>query len=278
MRPAIAALGLLLSTSLASAADLGGPIYGGSMKDDFVAPIPSWTGLYFGGHVGYGWGEWDGETQGTGAPQPTNGGFSDPHRTLDADGWLGGGQLGFNWQAGKVVFGIEADISAGDMGERKFIGITDDDGIAHDFAKELDFTLKYFGSVRGRIGYAMGQFMPYITGGFAWAKTEGDISSTQLDPPGVHNNPANATGYLEDGTSRASVSETHTGWVVGVGTEIMLAQNLTARAEWLHFDLGKEDYSFKGTTFTGAVYDHDQFPADLTFDVFRLGVNYKFNH
>src|SRR5690606_7013249 len=60
MRPAIAALGLLLSTSLASAADLGGPIYGGSMKDDFVAPIPSWTGLYFGGHVGYGWGEWDG--------------------------------------------------------------------------------------------------------------------------------------------------------------------------------------------------------------------------
>ncbi len=93
--------GALLAPA-AIAADLGGgPARRGSIKD---APLPpsvplySWSGLYIGAHVGYGWSDLD-WTAG-GATSSDNGG-----------GWLGGAQIGYNWQRGALVFGVEADIT-----------------------------------------------------------------------------------------------------------------------------------------------------------------------
>ena len=269
MRVAISTIALVACTSLASAADLGGPYepYGDSIKDvPAIAAQPSWSGLYFGGHAGWLTGEWDGRTQGGNAQQPTNGGYSDPHKTLDGDGWLGGAQIGYNWQRGDLVLGVEADISWGDL-DGHWGGFTDDDGSVSAWDKDYNLSLKYFGTARVRLGYATGRFMPYITGGFAWARTNGDISSAYY---------RYGTDY--EGTSYASTNENHTGWVAGLGAELILFSNWTARAEWLHVDLGKEDYHFKGKTFTGADWDDDKFPADLTFDVFRVGVNYKFGN
>src|SRR5690606_26955927 len=92
MRPLIATLGLLLSTSLASAADLGGP-YGGSLKDEPIVAVPfSWTGFYIGANVGYGWGDADANPFPPGTP-----GFPlglDPDS--EPEGWFGGGQIGYN--------------------------------------------------------------------------------------------------------------------------------------------------------------------------------------
>ncbi len=269
MRLALSTVALVACTSLASAADLGGPYgYDGSIKDGpYAAPAYNWSGLYFGGHTGLATGEWDGRTQGGNDAQPTSGGYLDPHKTLDGDGWLGGAQVGYNWQHGSLVFGVEADISWTDL-DGHWDGVTDDDGSTSEWDKGYDISLEYFGTARIRVGYAGGRFMPYITGGFAWAKTSGDISSAYYNQ--------NGTNYV--GTSYASVDETHTGWVVGAGAELMLASGWTARAEWLHIDLGEEDYHFTGKTYAGDDWNDDKFPADLTFDVFRIGVNYKFGH
>ena len=109
MRGPFAALGLsVLATSLATsalAADL--PVK--------APPVPavqavSWTGLYVGGHAGYAWGRSDGDLTfdpGTGPIVV----FDPSHRRIDSEGWLAGGQIGFNYQFNSLVFGLEADAS-----------------------------------------------------------------------------------------------------------------------------------------------------------------------
>lgn len=113
-----------------NAADLPvrGPIYK-------YAPPPAvfnWTGFYAGGHLGYG--------------------FSD-----DVDGFLGGAQIGYNWQfSPNIVFGVEADISGTDMNGTP-LGIP-----AH---------IDYIGTARARVGYTWDRTMLYGTGGFAFARS-----------------------------------------------------------------------------------------------------------
>src|SRR5690606_34623970 len=98
MRLALSTVALVACTSLASAADLGGPYeYEGSIKDGPIAAAPfSWTGFYIGANAGYGWGE-----------------IADH----EPDGWFGGGQIGFNYQVGSMVLGLEADIQGADMND-----------------------------------------------------------------------------------------------------------------------------------------------------------------
>ena len=102
-------LGLLATSAFAAfAADLGPYPRRGSIKDE---PIPvhvfSWTGFYIGAQIGYGWADVD-------AQSGPLGGF-DQSYAYDADGVLGGGHLGYNWQHGRWVFGIEADLEAADI-------------------------------------------------------------------------------------------------------------------------------------------------------------------
>src|SRR5690606_21306556 len=108
MRVAISAIALLACTSLASAADFGGPTYGGSLKDGPAPTVYKWTGLYVGGHAGYGWGEMSGDaltrTDPTVPYGPAFGGptfagtDADNRLSIDMDGWLAGGQVGYNLQ------------------------------------------------------------------------------------------------------------------------------------------------------------------------------------
>jgi len=149
----IASLGLCQA---AAAADLGGlPPPRGSLKDAppavYERPF-SWSGLYIGGHVGYGWSDIDWQDAlGPGSH--------------DGKGWLAGGQIGYNLQSGQFVFGVEADFSSTWI----------DGGTAccgHEF--------NWLASVRGRAGLAFNgnRTLIYGTGGGAWA----DIDYTA---PGV---------------------------------------------------------------------------------------------
>lgn len=120
----------LFAAAPASAADVPvrGPIYKAA-----PAPVFNWTGFYFGGHIGYGWGD-----------------------TLvgDNDGFLGGLQLGYNWHfAPNWVFGIETDISGTDMN--------------NSFPSHID----YLGTLRARLGYTWDRVMVYGTGGFAYGRS-----------------------------------------------------------------------------------------------------------
>ena len=181
-----------LGMGQALAADLPARAY---TKAPAIAPLPTWTGFYVGAMGG-----WGKEDAGNGA---MSGGFA-------------GGTVGYNWQTGPVVFGVEADAAWADI--KASAGIP---GLAVASAKIQDM-----GTVRGRIGYAFDQVLVYGTGGYAWADTK-----LGLNVLGVS----------------FSDSKVLNGWTAGAGIEAMFAPHWSVKGEYLY-------RSFSGDTFfNGAV-------------------------
>jgi outer membrane immunogenic protein len=162
------------------------------------APVPyyNWTGFYVGLNGGGAWG--------SSSSFDFPGGPSVP---VDVSGWLAGGTLGFNYQVGPVVLGIEGDIDAS--------GIRGSSACPGGFACQI--RNDWLGTARGRIGYAFNQFLPYLTGGLA----VGNLNATI---PGL-----------------GSSSNTNTGWTIGAGVEVALTRNWSLKAEYLYVDLGSFD-------------------------------------
>ncbi len=185
-----AALALVVAAPAVQAADLGGRT---SYKDepDYGPPRYLWTGLYVGLQAGYGWAD---------AFQFNGGGtfFS-----READGFIGGGTLGYNFQRGNVVWGIETDFSGSNIEAKGDCGVVDDCKTKMDWL----FTL------RGRVGLDMNGWMPYITGGLAVADISADNGIT-------------------------SGSDTVTGWTVGGGLEVKLDRAWSLKGEYLYVDVG----------------------------------------
>jgi outer membrane immunogenic protein len=163
MRHVLLASALIAGTTgfvgAAAAADLG-PYRGGSIKD---APAPvaygrpfSWTGLYVGAQVGYGWGTTDASSG------PTTG--FDQTYGYDTNGWVGGGHLGYNWQVQNLVFGVETDIEGANI-RGKGVGSL---GLTHDT------DVSWLGSTRGRLGIAYDRTLFYATAGLAYGDVKID--------------------------------------------------------------------------------------------------------
>jgi outer membrane immunogenic protein len=235
--------------SIASAADLPtkAPMY---TKAPVMAPVYNWTGFYVGGNVGYSWGSQDTSLVSGGATL-----FSD---TVHPDGVIGGGQLGYNWQVNQWVLGLEADFQG--SGQK-------DDGTYFDPgccaiavirpAASVAYTdkLDWFGTVRGRIGYAMGatgNWLPYVTAG--WAFGHGEISGTTTSGAVV-------TSF--------SGSQDYSGWTVGGGVEWAFQNNWSAKFEYLYVDFGNGPTVPASAALTLV-------SGKMTDNIVRLGVNYKF--
>jgi len=203
----------------ATAADLGRQYQQPYVKAPIYNPVFTWTGFYLGLNGGGGWGQSSWDRTGT----------------FDLSGGVIGGTVGFNWQTGQVVLGIEGDADwsgvSGTTSTLCPVGCT----TRND----------WLGTVRGRVGYAFDRFLPYVTGGLA----AGDIHATT---PGF-----------------AGATQTNLGWTIGAGMEVAIAGNWSAKAEYLHVDLG----SFNCGLACGLVTpDNVSFRANLA----RGGVNYKF--
>jgi outer membrane immunogenic protein len=188
-----------------------------------AAPVFTWTGFYIGGHVGYGFGD-DNDvftfTDGLVVPAPPagvgtvaltragGGSFFNNGRRGSSEGFLGGGQVGFNVQTGMFVFGVEADVTLTDFGRGRnaFFGDNNDGfGLANAIPGSTVGTgvlapaagatgaaagnnvaffnqnglggtesIDYFGTIRGRVGVAFDRMMIYATGGLAWAEYDND--------------------------------------------------------------------------------------------------------
>ena len=188
----------------AQAADLN---YGSRAPYTVNQPLNaySWAGPYLGGNLGYAWGSVDNN--------PTK-----------PSGVSGGIQGGYNWQNGPFVFGLEGDIQ-----------ITGSD----DTFAPWKFSNPWFGTVRGRAGYAFNNIYLYGTGGLAF-------------------------GELRAETFGLSESHTNAGWTVGAGAEFGLVQNWTAKIEYLYVDLSNSNFSITGVS------------NGYRFGVVRAGVNYHF--
>jgi outer membrane immunogenic protein len=216
LRSGLLALTLTSVVALASAnaADMYRAPAAGGYKDGPAYVGVNWSGLYVGVNGGGAW----------------NGGNIDPGFESPSGGF-GGGQIGYNWQGvwhPNLVLGVEADFQGADVS-----GSTPT--IFGPFKSELN----WFGTVRGRLGYAFDRALIYGTGGFAY----GEVKNTFFP------------------------TETQTGWVAGGGVEYKLSPAWSAKAEYQFLSLDANDAN-------GAGRLGDAESGRTEVHTFRVGVNY----
>jgi outer membrane immunogenic protein len=240
-------MGISAKTTLAATAVFVATISSAAAADLPVKalppPPPGWTGPYGGIVGGYGTGSSDQTDPGLiTLPVPTGGGGGgDGHYTVS--GGMVGGTLGYNWQRGSLVYGIEGDLSWANLSGR-----SDTCGATTATPHPCGTNLNAFGTFRGRLGYAAGDqrdWLLYVTGGVAI----GDVR-----------------GW--DALTPASGNDWRAGWTAGLGVEKAFGPHWTAKLEYLHADLGNAQVFY----YVPGVPEYVSFKADLI----RAGVNYRF--
>ena len=200
---------ILLGAALAAVAYAATPACAADIAGGPYVAAPygayNWTGFYAGLNLGYQWGS-----------------VSDTG--LSPSGLAGGVQGGFNWQTGNIVLGGETDL--------QLSGASDSSG-------PFKFSNPWFGTLRGRAGYAVNNILFYATGGLAYGSGTAELRG---------------------------LSESHsaTGWTGGGGLEVGLTPRWTVKAEYLYVDLGAQNYAITGLS------------HDITSNVLRFGANFRF--
>jgi outer membrane immunogenic protein len=221
------------------------------LKAPIYAPVFTWTGLYLGANAGYGWQD---STGGTFCTDPTGvvGGPMCPSAQAAAvspKGGFVGGQLGYNYQSGMFVWGVEADIQVSHIND-SFTNPAVPFTTTMTRAADLD----WYGTVRGRLGIAFwDRALIYGTGGVMYGE---EVLNTSVIAP-----------VSAIGTS----SSTHTGWVAGAGLEYAFTNNLSGKVEGLFYNLGSQNtagLTTTGFTQTGAY--------NFSGSMVRIGMNVKF--
>lgn len=219
----VATLGFI-SSSYAADLIVESPVVPG-----IVETAGNWDGPFIGVFAGAGWGEAD--------HQPGPGFPGDPAgNDIDLSGWLVGVNAGVNFTlTDGIVAGVVGDIAWSNIGGSEdfgLFGVTD-----HD--------INWVGSVRGRLGFDGGAFLPYLTAGLAFA---------------------NATRHTEF-PAPEDADATHIGWTVGAGVEFAVADNVSLDLLYRFSDYGAEEYDF-GNPVNPSV--------ELTTHTISLGLNWRF--
>jgi outer membrane immunogenic protein len=278
----VAAASAVAFTQIASAADM--PVKAPRYAPTPPAAVFSWTGFYIGGNVGYSWGNAD--TDFNAAPvtvTTTVGPFSIPGfvgaQSVKPEGIIGGGQIGYNWQfAPNWVAGVEADIQAsGEKASNSFSNpssftVPGGAGPATGAAVAMtDYGAKisWFGTVRGRIGYAWDRVMLYATGGLAYGEVQ--LAGTRTVSGTVFSLPFSTTAAIGH-------SQVNAGWTVGAGVEAALVGYWTWKAEYLYVNLGSlDDPDAPAPRITSVTGGQTLTHTNYTDNIVRVGLNYKFH-
>jgi outer membrane immunogenic protein len=203
-----------------------------------IEPAPEiydWSGIYIGAHGGYGFGDVDYDTSLTGESINS-----------DIDGFIGGGQLGWNWQVDSIVFGGEASITAADL---------DGDNDSDVAGVNLDGDVSWYALFGGKLGFAADRSLFYAKGGYAM----GEIGT------------AGTNANIPDAFSN---DEKHDGWFIGGGMEYAATDNVILGAEYNYIDLGGKK-NHNGTTTVGIPYVNEDVEAQIHTVTAR--VSFKFN-
>lgn len=234
---AVAVVVISIAVVSAQAADLPlapSPVY---KAPAMMPPAFSWTGFYLGAEGGWGWGREDFTDNSTTGIPP---GAAIGHRP---DGGIFGGVLGYRYQAGQFVFGVEGTAAWASLKDSVVPGpgVTD------------NFKVNSLYSATGQIGWAFDRVLPYVKGGWAGSSVNTSIST--------------AIGGF------AGQTQFSNGWTVGAGLDYAVWQNLVLGVEYDHFDLGYGGFSTVGLL--GNTYTVTN-TSRLTIDQVVGRVTYKF--
>lgn len=299
----------LLISSTAALGLIGAPAFAADMAVKAPpapppAPVFSWTGWYAGVNAGasFGRAKTDFDIDPVTVTSSTLGravipGFGQSD-TLEPSGFIGGGQIGYNWQLSPIwVVGLEADF----QGSLEKDSVTSTKPFDVFFAKSLppvaplvpaaatatgtsvlNYTTKidWFGTVRARLGYVWGDgaVLTYVTGGLAYGKVELDATSTVsgIVSGGIGNAPVTVPFSISHAINHSQVN---TGWTVGFGTEgKLLIPGWTYKIESLYMDLGSDPspdicLNCSSAVNGGLITGH----AHFTDAILRAGLNYQFH-
>jgi outer membrane immunogenic protein len=200
-------------------------------------PVFTWTGFYIGAQVGAAWQQDRLEEIDVCTPGCVD------RATGRSTGIIGGGHVGFNWQAGAVVYGLEGDFEGTDLHHSTVYPLSAPDRFSSN--------IRWQSSVRGRLGYAFDRVLIYGTGGVAFA----DIRHRY---------------YEATAPASQSFSDTRTGWTAGGGVEYALGGNWSTRVEYRYTDFGKKT-DVPDVVFPRFVERHAE-----TEHAVRVGVSYRF--
>jgi len=213
----VSSLAIIGAANVAAAADLPARVV--PVKAPVVAAAYNWTGFYIGIHGG---GAWLDHKQTTVDPNGAcNTGTLGPTTpsvcSIEKSGAAFGGFAGYNFQSGRIVYGLEVD---GTWLNLKGSKVLSPAGFVTD-PLTLHTKVSWLATVRGRLGITMSPTLLYVTGGAAFGGVE--------------------SGWFDGSTPAVglSVDKTKAGWVAGGGIEHAFASNWTARVEALYHDLGK---------------------------------------
>lgn len=227
------------------------------------APAFSWTGFYIGLNAGGAWGTANVSFNPTGpfwatapAGEPAFVAAQGSPR-LHGSSFIGGGQAGYNYQTGNVVLGIEADIDYLGLRMSRTTPVFAFPGSASFFFMESVST-NWLATVRPRLGVAADHWLFYATGGLAVGNQNFSESMT----------------FVPALTAAGTTNPTKAGWTAGAGVEYAFTRQLSAKAEYLYFDLGSVGFT---TVFPGFPTLFQNISSHLTANIVRVGLNYRFN-
>jgi high affinity Mn2+ porin len=241
---------LCCNESAVHAADLSSVLPTKAPPQSSTSTAYDWTGFYLGGHLGYAWG--NSNFTGPGGISGSLNPAQQVNQFDEAGSWFLGVQGGYNYMLpNRFVLGAEVDASFPsfqNLSNYSIGGIVP--LVATPFGPETyEETVLSSGTVRGRVGYAPGNWLFYVTGGFAWSYNQLTLTN-------------NVTGATD------MPFLWRLGWAAGAGVEVPVAPHWTARLEYLYTDYGNSSVLFAN--------NGQRFSSDWSLNEVRAGLNYQF--
>jgi outer membrane immunogenic protein len=261
----------LLIAGIAAVSFCGAPAVAADMSVKGGPAVYDWTGAYWGLNDGYG--SHDPKVNFSATGDPDAGGFVHDAVlpvSFKSSGFVGGGQVGYNWQRNSWVTGIEADFDFADVNGHGSAGPK------VGFTTNANQKLEWLSTLRGRIGFlATDRLLIFGTGGLAVGGRKGSAS--------VINNTATITIFGPGGNvfcaagapcTSGSQSNVAAGWTLGGGTEWAVWNNTSFKIEYLYVNLGDQNVRMAFTSTAGASLVAKF--SDGAVNILRVGINVKY--